>query len=203
MYLLVSAPASMPCCSVLDVSTGLGSSAGGREAALSSLRAQPTQRRRDAIYGESLKKTWHWLSELGGDSQEVNMGIESPDGGSLTVSQRLKNLSAEDADKLRRLSAASPALLPAHLDALVQTSPKPHAEPDVTLFLHGPEEGSPEVLVVWRADLDAFDSQKLARDRRLVPTGFSGSDACPVGGTSALDDWNPGRFAPRRGFGGY
>src|SRR5690606_33019875 len=35
-----------------------------------------------------------------------------------------------------------------------QTSPAPHADPDVAPFLHGIGRGAPEVHVVWRADID-------------------------------------------------
>jgi len=44
-------------------------------------------------------------------------------------------------------------LLPGHLDLLCQTSPVPHVQPDIQLYLHGVERGGPEVRVVWRADL--------------------------------------------------
>jgi CRISPR-associated endonuclease/helicase Cas3 len=44
-------------------------------------------------------------------------------------------------------------MLPAHIDLWGQTSPMPRPDPDVAVFLHGPERGAPEVQVCWRADL--------------------------------------------------
>ena len=51
----------------------------------------------------------------------------------------------------------APVMLPAHVDAWVQTSPAPAPDPDVSLFLHGPHRGPPEVQVCWRADLSPED----------------------------------------------
>jgi CRISPR-associated endonuclease/helicase Cas3 len=47
----------------------------------------------------------------------------------------------------------APTLLPAHLDLFCHTQPKPHPDPYVPGYLHGPEAGPPDVQVVWRADL--------------------------------------------------
>ena len=44
-------------------------------------------------------------------------------------------------------------MLPAYLDLWAQTSPAPIQFPDVSLWLHGPISGPPDVQVVWRADL--------------------------------------------------
>ncbi len=48
---------------------------------------------------------------------------------------------------------SAPTLLPAYLDLWTQTSPEPAVVPDVSLFLHGPDSGPPDVQVVWRTDL--------------------------------------------------
>ena len=44
-------------------------------------------------------------------------------------------------------------MLPAHLDAWVQTSPAPVPDPDVSIFLHGSDRRAPDVQVCWRSDL--------------------------------------------------
>lgn len=132
----------------------------------------------DPIYGTSLKKAWQWLVQLGGDGREVNMGIEAHDGQPLTVAQELKKLPEPDANRMRRMGQDAPALMPAHLDALVQTSPSPYAEPDVALFLHGVEEGLPEVQVVWRADLKPGDEDNWKEIVSLCPP--VSAEAMPV-----------------------
>jgi CRISPR-associated endonuclease/helicase Cas3 len=104
---------------------------------------------RDPVYADALARTWKWLRDLG---EELDFGICS-EAGNATVRERLQ-LAGNEADELRRDVPLAPVLLPSHLDALVQTSPRPALEPDVGLYLHGVEKGSPEVQVVWRADLD-------------------------------------------------
>ena len=58
-----------------------------------------------------------------------------------------------EAPNLTAESPNAPVLMPAHLDILCQTAPKPAIEPDIATFLHGPNRGVAEVRVCWRADL--------------------------------------------------
>jgi CRISPR-associated endonuclease/helicase Cas3 len=118
----------------------------------------------DPIYGDSLKKTWDWLRAAG---SPLNFGLCSADGQE-TVRERLMREGGMAAD-LRRVSPAAPMLLPAHLDLLAQTSPRPELEPNIHWFLHGKEDGAPEVQVVWRADLDARDVESWAETVALSP----------------------------------
>jgi CRISPR-associated endonuclease/helicase Cas3 len=48
-------------------------------------------------------------------------------------------------------------MLPAYVDFWCQTSPRPTPDPEVALFIHGPQSGEPDVQVCWRADLVADD----------------------------------------------
>jgi CRISPR-associated endonuclease/helicase Cas3 len=93
------------------------------------------------VYGPALGATWQWLNELPSD---VDFGISGL---------------AVPADAAERGLLAprphAPILLPSHLDAWVQTSPIPTPDPDVTLWLHGPDRGVADVQIVWRADLTA------------------------------------------------
>jgi CRISPR-associated endonuclease/helicase Cas3 len=96
----------------------------------------------DPVYGNALAATWKWLQAQG---QEVGFGIgELPpmtDGSGAVV----MDLLAPRPD--------APVLLPAHLDAWAQTAPVPDDDPDVALWLHGPQPTVADVQVVWRADL--------------------------------------------------
>jgi CRISPR-associated endonuclease/helicase Cas3 len=108
----------------------------------------------DPVYGEALAATWSWLdgrARAAGPDGLVDMGIAG-----------FPPL-PEDPGEIGQLCSAivhAPILLPAHVDAWAQTNPRPEPEPDVSLWLHGPERGVPEVRIVWRADID---EQRLNR----------------------------------------
>jgi CRISPR-associated endonuclease/helicase Cas3 len=100
--------------------------------------------KRDPVYGEALGATWRWLHEQAA-SGELDFGIE-----------RLP--AAVDEDGVPRVDLLAPrpdapVLLPAHLDAWAQTSPVPDYDPDVSLWLHGPDKPLLDVQVLWREDL--------------------------------------------------
>lgn len=97
----------------------------------------------DPVYGPAVGRTWAWLEATGGEGGAVDFGIEA-----LSVPE------SAAADGLLAPRAHAPILLPSHLDAWVQTSPPPDPDPDVSLWLHGPDRGTADVQVVWRADLD-------------------------------------------------
>ncbi|MEI6393900.1 MAG: type I-U CRISPR-associated helicase/endonuclease Cas3 [Verrucomicrobiota bacterium] len=119
----------------------------------------------DPIYGEALAKTWHWLSDkatpgLEKDAKEINFGVNALDA-------LVNPLRASDEGRFRALlapTADAPILLPAHLDLLCQTAPRPVPEPEVSLFLHGKERGAPEVRVLWRADLSEVAATEPTRE---------------------------------------
>jgi CRISPR-associated endonuclease/helicase Cas3 len=48
----------------------------------------------------------------------------------------------------------APVLMPAYAHLWSQTAPIPKADPDVALFLHGPDRSPASVQIVWRADID-------------------------------------------------
>lgn len=111
----------------------------------------------DPIYGNALARTWKWLSEhatadaAGGDSRkQIDFGIDA--------FEKLLTEHGDDGrmpDTLLAPSASlnAPVILPAYLDLWCQTAPRPTPDPDVSLFLHGPQRGGPDVQVCWRADL--------------------------------------------------
>ena len=114
--------------------------------------------RADPVYGETLADTWEWLMEQAADGV-VDLGHEEL--------ERLLPPHADDRrELLSRLSAPAPdapVLLPAHIDAWVQTWPEPTPDPDVSVFLHGPDQRVPDVQVCWRSDLPG----DLSRDTDL------------------------------------
>lgn len=98
----------------------------------------------DPIYGTALGETWRFLKARvkGASGEEVDFGI------------RVLDVSPSELSGVVGQRADAPVLLPAHLDSWVQTSPVSEPDPDVSLWLHGPDRGEPEVQIVWRADID-------------------------------------------------
>ena len=145
------------------------------------VRADQTSLRRgdergDPIYGKALTETWQWLREKS-ERDVIDLGY-----GAL---ERLLPSNPAELNELRqRLSPPAPnapVMLPAHVDAWVQTSPAPAPDPDVSLFLHGPHRGAPEVQVCWRADLspeDMSDEELSASIVSLCPP--SSPECIPV-----------------------
>lgn len=126
----------------------------------------------DPIYGAALGSTWGLLIEKSASQDKaktarhfIDFGIDRsaswfPDGD--TVVKCLA--SRKDA----------PVLLPSAIDFWSRTSPRPAADPDVSLYLHGPQSGPPEVKIVWRADLD--DEVDEGQKQALWPERIS---VCP------------------------
>jgi CRISPR-associated endonuclease/helicase Cas3 len=123
---------------------------------------EPEDEHADPIYGRAIYETWRWLNEPDQPSARggVNFGVEE-------MNARVTALRNRDEQRLIQLLAPTsdaPVLLPAHLDLLCQTSPRPAPEPDVTLFLHGKGRPEPEVRVVLRVDLPDLASDREAQD---------------------------------------
>ncbi len=137
----------------------------------------------DPIYGNSLAKTWHWLSRLSGfstaesqlclkkESENIEQGSPTIDFGIKSLDSLLPN--GETLAEMLAPSEDAPVLMPAHLDMLCQTTPRPTPEPDVASYLHGPNRGLPEVRVCWRADLD------LSRNSAPETDWVDAVDLCP------------------------
>lgn len=114
----------------------------------------------DPVYGTALGATWEWLQGQG----EIDFGVA-----------HLPQVNHSEAEALLAPRRHAPVLLPAHLDFWTQTSPAPQPDPDVALWLHGPDSGTADCQVVWRADLE----EDLLEDPTLVQAALSLVDAVP------------------------
>lgn len=123
----------------------------------------------DPVYGDRLRLAWAWLQD-----RPLDFGINA-----FTIGVKARNeLSSKPHD--------APHLMPSHLDRWVQTSAIPDADPDPAHWLHGVHPSSPEVNVVWRADVipEAFSgldaTQRLASLVALCPPGSSEAMSLPL-----------------------
>lgn len=109
----------------------------------------------DPVYGDAIQETWKYLL----NSSEKSAGKKKEqffDFGLNAFQQRL-DAPEENSDQYRAMLSPkddAPVLMPAHLDLLAQTSPIPAADPEISLYLHGPRRSADAVTVVWRADID-------------------------------------------------
>ena len=117
----------------------------------------------DPIYADRTRRTWQVLEALAME-RVIDFGADA----------LARTLAALPADSLAAARPDAPVVMPAYLDLWAQTAPRPSADPEVALFLHGSERMGAGVSIVWRADLDpaelgAPDSEGLAERLRLVP----------------------------------
>jgi CRISPR-associated endonuclease/helicase Cas3 len=123
----------------------------------------------DPIYGPKLSRTWHWLNSRKGDAECLDLGISA-----------LEDVPRETAASLCAPSSDAPIIFPAYCDLWSQTGPIPGASPDPAIFLHGPERGTADVSIVWRADLEG-DSTTWTDAVSLCPPVTSESLSLPIG----------------------
>lgn len=115
----------------------------------------------DPIYGNAVSTTWNWLTsvareiecESSGEGESTEGSKQEVDFGIAALKTLADMIDPEHRKRLVTASADAPVLLPAHLDLLCQTTQTPWPDPDVSLWLHGPQRNDPEVQVCWRADL--------------------------------------------------
>lgn len=115
----------------------------------------------DPVYGASLTATWCWLRDRS-QNGVIDFGVYA-------FSILLPEDPQRRAELLHKLNAPNehaPVLLPSHVDMLVQTAPVPQPSPDVALLLHGPQRGTPDVQVCWRADLTCEAIDEPTEDER-------------------------------------
>lgn len=138
--------------------------------------------RDDPVYGEALSKTWEWLANTGGS---VDFGISSGD-------------IPPDRSGMLMPHSEGPILTRSHLDRLVRTSPRPDADVDVDLFLHGLDHHpDQDVEIVWRADISQVTIERLAAYHHFdsVPS-TSPTGSPPATSVRASDAFNSSGAAP-------
>ena len=113
---------------------------------------------KDPVYGYACKDTWAWLIQHAETTQgkakvfEIDFGTTASAVWLPKTSNELIPLLAPRAD--------APMLQSAFIERWARTSPPPTDEPDVSLFLHGPN-ATGEVQIVWRADLKRPEEERI------------------------------------------
>jgi CRISPR-associated endonuclease/helicase Cas3 len=168
---------------------------GRRRSSPAAILAREDSLRGDLVYGDSLGATWEWLEEQASRTPDgtVDFGIRA-----LPVPANPTGLLAPRAN--------APVLLPAHLDSWVQTAPLPVPDPEVGLWLHGPQRTTADVQVVWRADLSADALTPDADDdaaEQLEGSSLAALEALPPAAGEAMQvpfaavrSWLEGRPEP-------
>jgi len=129
----------------------------------------------DPIYANAIPRTWRWLSGLAQDGV-VDFGINAM---SAAVDALRVTDSEETFAAMLSPTGDAPILLPAYLDCWVQTNPAPAADPDVALFLHGPQREMTDVQLCWRGDLpDTASEEEWGDILSLCPP--SAAEGLPV-----------------------
>jgi CRISPR-associated endonuclease/helicase Cas3 len=135
----------------------------------------------DAVYGRAIGETWKWLCKkatkprrrrgtpLSGDLPRIDFG-----------QAYFPALTHAEFCKMAAPPREAPVLLPAHLDAWAMTSPRPAADPDVALWLHGISDEVADVQIVWRSDLPVGNPHLWADIVALCPPGSAEAMPVPV-----------------------
>lgn len=116
----------------------------------------------DPVYGDRIANTWKALNrwKVNAADDRVDFGIEA----------MKTTLATEMISDLTTKTLDAPVLLPAYADLWSQTSPIPSADPDVALFLHGPDRSLASVQIVWRADISEREDLRPAAGQNNDPS---------------------------------
>ncbi len=130
----------------------------------------------DPVYGDRIRLTWEALQQVA-EGGTVDFGVEA-------LPSRLAKAGI-DPGGLSAGRPDAPVVMPAYLDLWSQTSPRPAADPDVGLFLHGAERTAAGVSIVWRGDVSEDDMEDAKQNDpsellRLVPPRASEAVEVPL-----------------------
>ena len=132
----------------------------------------------DFVYGPALAECWRLLQERAESRAEGRDERKLVDFGIAALDAHLQDI--DDLMPYHAPAPDAPLLLPSHLDLLCQTAPRPAVEPDVPLYLHGPDRGAPEVRVAWRADLDEGHTAVWPETVALCPPNSAETVTVPL-----------------------
>ena len=139
----------------------------------------------DPIYGSALKATWERLQSLDDEARDFGAALPPHPNEALLSSPKPN----------------APTLTEPVLDLFCQTRPRPWADPEPAVFLHGNERTTPEVKIVWRAELDRLwdagdDSKPVPRDAGWPDSAIAALEACPpaAGETLSVPLWAAERW---------
>jgi CRISPR-associated endonuclease/helicase Cas3 len=138
----------------------------------------------DLIYGEAMKQTWALLQEK---SHAVGRGKSAESLIDFGVEASAKWIPDPDALKdYVAPRAEAPVLLPRDVALWSRTWPVPIPDPEVSLFLHGPNRGPGDVQIVWRSDLGddvEFEDGDVALKEKVsvCPPSVLETLAVPIG----------------------
>jgi CRISPR-associated endonuclease/helicase Cas3 len=145
----------------------------------------------DLIYGSALVRTWEWLNAIAAKPYRAVQQLTrrrpsanakaTVDFGSVAMS----SFWPRAPQNAYGPAARAPMVLPAHLDFWAQTSPIPHPDPEVSIFLHGAVTEPPDVQIVWRADLDSSEPQTWTYVVALLPPATLEAMPAPLGAVRA------------------
>jgi len=110
----------------------------------------------DLVYGDRIRVTWDKLQQIAaGAKGRVDFGIKA----------LAESISGNEASSLAAPTQDAPVVMPAYAHLWSQTSPVPaNVDPEVALFLHGPEHARASVQIVWRADIDEQNDLRSAME---------------------------------------
>lgn len=152
------------------------------QAVILAAKNQTASRASDPIYGETPKETWSFLNRPNicrteGRREDkktlIDFGIVQS-----------KAWLPEGADLLACIAprADAPLLLPRDIDLWSRTSPIPAVDPEISLYLHGPDSGSGDVEIVWRDDVSDDLPEEDWIDRvRVCPPAAPETLSVPIG----------------------
>jgi CRISPR-associated endonuclease/helicase Cas3 len=122
----------------------------------------------DPIYGTASRATWRFLLHR----DIADFGI--------TATQEWMP-QGEDLKPLLAPRRDAPLLLPRDVGLWSCTMPRPAVEPDVALYLHGPDTAPADVHVVWRAELDPDNPEMWAERIDACPPLAAEAMPVPIG----------------------